>query len=98
MDKQLILYISNRRSNDAGSNFQEKYKELDPNIPYGDLYYHFEGYQIYQLKDATVSAAELEDATKARLVAQCDIQNGVSKLGELDLRSEYRWKCRRCLR
>ena len=80
MDKQLILYLTNRRSNDAGNNFEEKYKELDPNIPYGDMYYHFEGYQIYQLKDATVSAADIEDNTKARLIAQCDIQNGITKL------------------
>lgn len=80
MDEQLILYLTNHKTNDGGNNYQERYKELDPNIPYGDLYYHFEGYQIYQLKDATVSAADIEDATKARLVAQCDIQNEVSKL------------------
>jgi hypothetical protein len=80
MNNSLILYLTNRKTNDAGSNFQEKYKELDPNIPYGDLYYHFEGYQIYQLKDASVSSADIDDPTKARLVAECDIQNGVTKL------------------
>ena len=37
--------------------------------------YKFEGYQIYQLKDATVSVTDLGDETKARLVAQCDIEN-----------------------
>ena len=37
--------------------------------------YKFEGYQIYQLKDATVSITDLGDETKARLVAQCDIEN-----------------------
>lgn len=40
-----------------------------------DRYYHFEGYQIFQLKDATVSVSEIYDADKARLVAQCDIKN-----------------------
>ncbi len=89
MDKQLILYISNRKSNDAGNNFGEKYVEYDPNIPNpeslphnqrNDSLYRFEGYQIYQVKDATVSAADIDDAGKARLVAQCDIQNGVTKL------------------
>lgn len=37
--------------------------------------FKFEGYQIYQLKDASVSIADIRDITKARLVAQCDIEN-----------------------
>jgi hypothetical protein len=87
LDKEVIIYISNKRSNDAGNNYQEKYKEFDPNIPNpegqqprNDSLYHFEGYQIYQLKDATVSSADIQDVTKARLVIQCDIQNNVTKL------------------
>ena len=42
--------------------------------------YRFQGYQIFQLKDATVTANDLHDATKARLVAQCDIKDSVSRL------------------
>jgi hypothetical protein len=89
LDKQLIVYISNKKTNDAGNNFQEKYSEYDPNIPNpdnlphnkrNDSIYRFEGYQIYQLKDATVGSSELSDNSRARLVAQCDVQNGVSKL------------------
>jgi hypothetical protein len=88
-NKSLIIYITNRNYPDAGNNYQEKYQEYDPNIPNPDTLphnqrhdsiYHFEGYQIYQLKDATVSVADLNDATKARLVYQCDIQNDISKL------------------
>ena len=45
-----------------------------------DTLYRFQGYQIFQLKDATVSASELTDATKARLVAQCDLADNVSQL------------------
>jgi hypothetical protein len=89
MDNQLILYITNRKFNDAGNNYQEKYVEYDPNTPNpdtlphdkrNDSLYHFEGYQIFQLKDATVSAADITDPSKARLVYQCDIQNNASKL------------------
>lgn len=40
-----------------------------------DRSYKFEGYQIYQLKDASVSIADIGDVTKARLVAQCDLEN-----------------------
>ena len=42
--------------------------------------YKFEGYQIYQLANASVSVTDLGDANKALLVAQCDIQNGVGQL------------------
>jgi hypothetical protein len=87
LDKKLIIYISNHPSNNNGNNYKEKYVEYDPNIPNpdnlphskrNDSLYRFEGYQIYQLKDATVT--DLTDPTKARLVAQCDVRNGVSKL------------------
>lgn len=89
LDKKLVLYITNKRSNDAGNNFEEKYSEFDPNIPNpdnvphskrNDSLYRFEGYQIFQLKDATVGASDIFDNSKARLVAQCDVKNGVSKL------------------
>lgn len=40
-----------------------------------DRYYHFEGYQIYQLSDANVSISDIQNNDKARLVAQCDIKN-----------------------
>ncbi|MCX6280951.1 MAG: T9SS C-terminal target domain-containing protein [Bacteroidetes bacterium] len=87
LNQSLILYLTNRKTNDAGSNYQERYQEYDPTIqtPQGsskryDSLYHFEGYQIFQLKDATVSAADLDDNTKARQVAQCDIKNGVTSL------------------
>jgi len=89
LDKKLVIYITNKKSNDAGNNFEEKYVEYDPNIPEpeslkhnqrNDSLYRFEGYQIFQLKDASVSAADLDDPLKARLVGQCDIQNGVTKL------------------
>lgn len=88
LDEGLILYISNRRTNDAGNNFNEGYTELDPAIlavanSTGfdlDPYYRFEGYQIFQLKDATVSVADIHDQAKARLVYQTDIKNNVKQL------------------
>ena len=85
MDKGLILYLSNRKTNDAGNNFQEKYNEYDPRIqgPAGahwDSIYRFEGYQIYQLASATVSVADLKKTDQARLVYQCDVKNNVSQL------------------
>lgn len=88
LDKGLIFYISNRKTNDAGNNFNESYKELDPailavanNLGYDlDPYYRFEGYQVFQLKDATVTISDIHDQKLARLVYQCDIKNGVKQL------------------
>jgi hypothetical protein len=87
LDKKLILYITNRKVNNAGNNYQEKYVEYDPNIPNpdnlphnkrNDSLYRFEGYQIYQLLNADVT--DLTNTSQARLIAQCDIKNGVTKL------------------
>ena len=47
--------------------------------PY-DRYYRFEGYKVYQLANGEVGADDLYDSNKARLVFQCDIKNGVSRL------------------
>lgn len=42
--------------------------------------YRFQGYQVYQVKDASVSTTDLENADLSRLVFQCDIQDGVEQL------------------
>ncbi|MBU3659400.1 MAG: T9SS type A sorting domain-containing protein [Flavobacteriales bacterium] len=80
LENELILLLENPSSS---NNYQEKYEELDEiNIidPTVDRFYRFEGYQIYQLKSSDVSVADIADVTKARLVAQSDIKNGVSRV------------------
>lgn len=47
--------------------------------PY-DRNYRFEGYKVYQLANAGVGADELNNTDKARLVFQCDVRNGVTRL------------------
>lgn len=42
--------------------------------------YKFQGYKLYQLKDATVSSSDLTNSDKARLVAQCDVKDGIGRL------------------
>jgi hypothetical protein len=85
LGNELILMLDNPNT---GNNFNESYKQedkiniIDPagtNIVY-DKFYRFEGYQIFQLKNAEIGVGDLDDASKARLVAQCDIKNGVSRL------------------
>ncbi len=81
LDREVILYLTNPP---ISNNYREQYAEWDPSIiapehieldePW-DSVYRFEGYKIYQLRDANVSVSEIHDADKARIVAQCDIEN-----------------------
>ena len=88
LSNEVILYLS--YESNKSNNYGESYDEVDPSIPtyYTDadgvtihnypesaLHYKFEGYQIFQLKDASCSVADIYDPTKAKLVAQCDIEN-----------------------
>ncbi|MBN8701737.1 MAG: T9SS C-terminal target domain-containing protein [Bacteroidetes bacterium] len=80
LDKEVILYLSH---SPLSNNYLQKYTEVDPAIPAISGYdrtYDFEGYQIFQLKNASVSQTELSDPDKARLVAQVDVTNGVKQL------------------
>ena len=84
LENELILTIDNPSSS---NNFEEAYEELDEiNIadPTVDRYYRFEGYQIYQLKDVETSVADISDPEKARLVAQCDIENDIDRIINFD--------------
>ncbi len=88
LSNEIILYLT--YENPQSNNYGESYSEMDPSIvssyydeeldslisyPQDALKYKFEGYQIYQLVDANASIADINDPTKARLVAQCDIEN-----------------------
>ncbi len=90
MDKQIIIYLSNKPS--SNNYEQDRYIDLDVTInptafpsdttpgATADRFFRYEGYMIYQLKDATVSQTDLKDANKARLVFQTDLDNNVAKL------------------
>ncbi len=86
LNQELVIYITNK---EGTNNYLERYEAYDPAIVYStldpalagiDTTFNFEGYQLFQLKDITVTTADLYNPDKARLVAQCDIQNGVSQL------------------
>ncbi len=80
LENQLVLILENPLSS---SNFLEAYHQEDKvNItdPTVDRFYTFEGYQIYQMIDNEAGVADINDATKSRLVAQCDIKNEIDRL------------------
>ena len=65
------------------NNYNESYLQADPAlkaIGEPDSLFAFEGYIIYQLENAATSANDVFDTDKARIIAQCDIRNGVSTI------------------
>ncbi|HSG67897.1 MAG TPA: T9SS type A sorting domain-containing protein, partial [Bacteroidales bacterium] len=84
-DEKLIFHIWNKPNS---NNYLEGYMEEDPfilcpdNDPDCDKYYKFQGYQVWQLRDHTVSAKEAVEGNpeKARLIFQCDIKDGVGQI------------------
>jgi len=92
LDKEIILMLKNE--NAISTNFQENYGPdqggFDPSIPeeladgtqltLENRSYKFEGYLIYQRVNDDVSANDLGDIEKARLIAQCDVENGIGRI------------------
>ena len=82
LENELIILL------DGTQDGTENYEEIDEiNIPLrdedgnlNDRAYRFQGYQIFQMINVDASVSDITDITKARLVAQCDIVDDVSKL------------------
>ena len=85
LDKELVLVLSN--GNPISNNHDELYgidvktKEKQPESPSNgpSPFYVFEGYKIFQLAGPEAGKADINDPTKAKLVAQVDTKNGVIK-------------------
>ena len=93
LDQELILYLSNRG---ISNNYNETYNQKNPFIAIPDTldgvyqgtdndkdtlkFYKFQGYQIYQVKNGVVTVSELDDPSKAALVAQVDLKDDVTQL------------------
>jgi hypothetical protein len=81
-DQELMLSWAYNK-NFPSNNYNESYAQVDPSLSVAkiaDSVFTFQGYMLYQLKDATVTADELRDANKARLIAQCDIKDSVGTI------------------
>jgi len=91
LENELILMLDNPSSS---NNVNESYRQID-NISIPDDYtdeektYAFEGYQIYQLVDESASVSDIGDVSKARQVAQCDIQNDITTLYNYSLNEAW---------
>nr|MBK9652052.1 hypothetical protein [Bacteroidota bacterium] len=93
LNNELIVSIENYANKKV-----EFYSEKDPIIPSFIYFnnqtisftdeqrtYNFQGYQLFQLRDESVTLADLADIDKARLVAQCDIKDSIAMI------VNYKW-------
>lgn len=58
----------------------ENYTEIEKDDQGNDLIFKFQGYRIYQLADATVGTADLDNPERAREIFQCDLKDEVVQL------------------
>jgi hypothetical protein len=92
LDGELIFYLVNSK---GSNNYNESYQEYDHNIiqpnpanpsKRSDSLYRFEGYQVFQLKNASVTLGDAKDKygnynpDLVRQIAQFDVKNGVGRL------------------
>ena len=80
LDQELILVLSNDEilSNNANQEYIER--DIFAADSVANAFYEFEGYRIYQLINANVSASEYDDIDKAIEIAQVDVKNGITTL------------------
>jgi len=91
LENELVLLIDNP----FGNNVDESYAEED-NINIVDpidgssidKVYDFEGYQIYQMINDEAGVSDIGLVDRARLVAQCDIENEISRIVNFEFNEE----------
>ncbi|MDR2011230.1 MAG: T9SS type A sorting domain-containing protein [Bacteroidales bacterium] len=83
LDRKLIFHISNKPNS---NNYLEQYEEKDPSIicdttidPCSE-FYRFQGYQVFQYRNESVSISDRYNNDKVREIFQCDIKDAVSQL------------------
>jgi hypothetical protein len=93
LDRELILKWGYK--NPLSNNYYENYIQKDPVLKAAsgsaDSLYRFEGYLVYQLRDARVSVTDLDDPNKAALIAQCDIKNGITTIVNREQQNAPGW-------
>ena len=81
LSNEVIINLVNLKGT---NNFGEGYAQVDGKTAqqvdlflggHGDSLYRFQGYILYQVTGPQVSASDLNDPTKAQVVAECDIKD-----------------------
>lgn len=86
MSNQVVINLVNYL---GSNNYGESYDQTDGATAQavaqllggkGDSTFTFEGYKVYQLSAPDVSATDLNDPNKAKLIKQVDVKNGITKI------------------
>lgn len=77
LENELILTWTNPTTS---NNYNENYYEDYDKSTNSDSLYRFQGYLVYQLKNELVTAADLYNSDKARLILQCDKADFVKQI------------------
>jgi len=75
LENEVILTFLNTNNDKV-----EAYSEKVLNESNDTLEYNFQGYRVFQLKDATVGTGDLDNIDKAREIFQCDIEDGFDQI------------------
>lgn len=87
LENKVVLFITNPpNSNNVNEDYyvRDRINIITPDelVAQGEVYddtFRFEGYQVYQLSDEDVSVQDINDDSKARLVAVVDRANGIDR-------------------
>lgn len=88
LDKKFIFQIYNKPSS---NNYLEAYIERDPSIVCNsdinpcDIYYRFQGYQVFQYKDGSVSISDRYNGALVKELFQCDLKDNIAQV------VNYKW-------
>lgn len=78
LENELVINLVNQP---GSNNVGEAYQDLVPGGSfYQDSAYLFQGYKVYQLKNASVSAQDLDNPAVSRLIYQVDIKDTISEV------------------
>ncbi|HIF13821.1 MAG TPA: hypothetical protein EYQ86_00125 [Bacteroidetes bacterium] len=92
LDREIILAIYDYELTEAYEEASPEIKALMENdTSIHDSTYNFQGYIIYQLKNAMISSSELDDRAKARIVANVDNKDGVGSLVNYQYNSDLNY-------
>lgn len=84
-NKLIINLVNELSSNNAGEKYEQRAALPDDGNIYPDSTYKFQGYKVYQLRNPRVTAQELDDPNKAKLIFQADIKDDVAEIYNFEL-------------
>jgi hypothetical protein len=81
----VINLVNDPASNNFGEGYSQRAALPDDGNVYPDSTYKFQGYKVYQLKTPRVTAQDLDDESKAKLIYQVDIKDDVADIYNFEL-------------